>query len=248
MFKALLTFILIFAIPAPCFATFNFDAAGGYLYSSLQYDSGSSFSLVSTAGTTGRLDMSYGGSRWDILLDGQWNRSNFKAPSSKTIAFPNLQTTTYGAGIRLRTQAVWMHLSYESKDALYLETTGATTYNLRKSPVGFGTLGFKLFGSGHGYQIGTDADISLPVSSPTTLAGQMKYGYIGRGIVHIEVGKNFRFGVQAGIESHQYKVLTDTYYRSEFCAGISIGIGGVGKSSGSSTNDYDSGYIPNYPL
>jgi hypothetical protein len=112
--------------------------------------------------------------------------------------------------------------------------------------VPFYSLAARLSGTGKGYTIGVEAEGFLPAKTVSTIAGDLAYSYAARGAVHIDFGKTFRFGIQSGIETHQYKVSTDTYFRSDFFAGISIGYGGGPTQS--SASGYDSKGTPSYPI
>jgi hypothetical protein len=111
-------FLLLLLFPLPCLAERSMDLDGAYLYSSLQDEGASTFSMLSKSGLMARVDAAIGIRSWDLVVSDEMDQMNLLAPSSKTVTGTKLQTNNLGVGLRWKTPAVWTRLSYNTNDAL----------------------------------------------------------------------------------------------------------------------------------
>lgn len=242
--------LFIFISPLECFAGFSLGIDGTYVYSALS-DQGptSSFSLLvkkSTA-TAGQAALTF--TRWDFVLLGQVSEISMVAPTGQTVNDSDTTTSAFGTGVRYKFSSLWVRLSYDMKDALYLENTATNTYNLATARASFATLNFLMSGRSRNYSVSLEIEAAYPVGTVSTPSGTMKYDYFLHGVGRLDFGRALRFGIVGGVDVHKYSVQYDGYFRTDIFGGISIGFEYGGAKSSRGGGDWSSdGRIPNYPL
>jgi hypothetical protein len=233
MGRWILPLILAGWLPSFAFAGFEMSLDGGANYSRIDYEGAANYTLTSKGGTFAMLEFGLwpGKSPWDVSVRAERKQYNFALPESITIAGNGPDTMAYELAMRYKTKMLWTSLGLANREVLYLMDNSSSDFEMKTEKGNFGVLGFRLFGGGSGYRLSVQTDFYLPIGKPSTGAGDIKFSFAYRGLVRLEFGKSFRYGLVFGTETSQYKVGDYTYHYSDTMAGLVLSFG-TGKGGG----------------
>lgn len=222
-----------FMFPVTAMAVASLSVDTSYLYSRNDYQSTtSSFSLLSKAGYSNRVQLTLGAKKLDLVASAQVDQFNYNTSSLRTVDQLKPMSMTYNGGLRLNTKYFCLSLLSERKDALYLIENSTVNFSTKKAALNFGVVSVKVFGWGMGYRVSMDAEFGLPLSTADTEIGKLQYTNFARGTARVEFGQQVRIGFVAGIGNEDYSLGTSKYSRFDFRSGITLVF-----SSGRDKND-----------
>lgn len=244
-----LMFFLLLGLIAFSFSSFagaveySLGLEGGYLNTRLERSQSSSFTILSKSGNYVRSELSVGSKRFDLFVRPQLNQMNFKAPTSRILFSSEVLAGDYMASLRYKTNFAWLHLGYESKDAVYLTESSQSVYKTGLQNTSLAVAGIKFFGWGSHFKISIEAEIGAPVSAAPAGKAEISIKTVQRGCAKIEFGNAFRFGFSAAVQSFEYQTPDIEYYNTELQIGAVLIFGAGKRNTG---NVYFS--PPRYPL
>lgn len=249
MIRVLVSLFLILTA-GECFAGYSLNVDGGYFYSSLSDQGNPSFAMLPKRGMQYRGEMAFTFKRWDLVANGQQGDVNLIAPTGITVNDSEMAATSYAGGIRYKWSSLWLGISYDLVDSIYLEPVSTNVFNMNKTTVSFASLEMRVTATNRNLSVTADGKASFPMSTATTTAGVIKYSYIVGAGARVDWGRKFRVGFVGGVEQHKYMVGYDGYYRTDIFLGLSLGLnfGNARSNPGSGAGTSGNYEIPNYPV